>query len=103
MLLLLSHHYHPLSVSMWCIGWLLVLLLLSHTSSVSVCRDRCGLYCLGVGGAAVVVTSFISLFVVVHGHYAWLLVVLLLFSKERLCAFQWFGGWYYSRENFEYI
>ena len=86
MLLLLSHHYHPLSVSMWCIGcwccccchilhrslcamiivacivWVLVvLLLLSHPSSVSVCCGRCGPYWLVVGGVAVVVTSFISL------------------------------------------
>ena len=76
-----------------CIVWVLVvLLLLSYPSSVSVCRDRCGPYCVGVGGAAVVVISFISLFDVVHGRYAWVLVVLLLFSKERLCAFQWFGG-----------
>ena len=51
----------PSSVSLYVVYWLLVLLLLSHPSLVSVCRDRCGPYCLGVGGAAVVVTSFISL------------------------------------------
>ena len=52
-------------VAVACIVWVLVmLLLLSHhycPLSVSVCCGRCGLYCLGVGGAAVVVLSLIHI------------------------------------------
>ena len=82
-LLLLSRHYY-LSVSVYagtilqvCVVdcaacWLVVLLLLSQPSSVSVCCCHCGLYCLGVGGVAVIVTSLpssVSLYVV-----CWLVV-----------------------------